>query len=317
MPTGMRWSVAEDGGYLANQQLSSELRFYAVPMMKVRQFASPARGIGLKKGDTLQYDKIKPVVTKGRQISEIETMPETKMQILQDTMTVAEWGNSIPYTGKLEAVAVFDPSNIIHKGLRDDMAGVLDAAVAAQMQATEIIMTPTGTTAAPTRTTVYTGTCTTVISRNPMVVDLKAGRRILQKMNVKPFDGQDYICLCSVEAYGGIEDDPAFTDAAKYGDPSRLFSGEVGRIAGVRIVLETNALSNALGASGLLGEALLFGADPVMEGVVIPEEIRAKIATDYGRDKGVAWYALGNFKKTWNYTNDTFQPIIRLYGNAA
>jgi len=36
----------------------------------------------------------------------------------------------------------------------------------------------------------------------------------------------------------------------------------------------------------------VFGEDTVMEGVVIPEEIRAKIPTDYGRSKGVAYYAL-------------------------
>ena len=31
------------------------------------------------------------------------------------------------------------------------------------------------------------------------------------------------------------------------------------------------------------------------EGVTIPEEMRAKIPTDYGRSKGVAWYYLGGF----------------------
>ena len=36
----------------------------------------------------------------------------------------------------------------------------------------------------------------------------------------------------------------------------------------------------------------IFGEDTVMEGVVVPEEIRAKIPTDYGRSKGVAYYAL-------------------------
>ncbi|MGE3844511.1 MAG: hypothetical protein AB7I50_23345, partial [Vicinamibacterales bacterium] len=38
-----------------------------------------------------------------------------------------------------------------------------------------------------------------------------------------------------------------------------------------------------------------FGEDTVAEGILIPEEMRAKIPTDYGRSKGVAWYYLGGF----------------------
>ena len=30
-------------------------------------------------------------------------------------------------------------------------------------------------------------------------------------------------------------------------------------------------------------------------GVAVPEEMRGKIPTDYGRSKGVAWYYLGGF----------------------
>lgn len=33
--------------------------------------------------------------------------------------------------------------------------------------------------------------------------------------------------------------------------------------------------------------------DTVAEGLVIPEEMRGQIPTDYGRQKGVAWYYLG------------------------
>ena len=38
-----------------------------------------------------------------------------------------------------------------------------------------------------------------------------------------------------------------------------------------------------------------FGEDTVAEAVAVPEEIRGKLPGDYGRDKGVAWYALLGF----------------------
>ena len=38
-----------------------------------------------------------------------------------------------------------------------------------------------------------------------------------------------------------------------------------------------------------------MGADTVAEGVALPGEIRGKIPDDYGRGRGIAWYALEGF----------------------
>jgi hypothetical protein len=45
--------------------------------------------------------------------------------------------------------------------------------------------------------------------------------------------------------------------------------------------------------------AMFFGDDPVTEAPVIPEEVRAKLPEDYGRDKGAAWYYLGGFGNSY------------------
>jgi hypothetical protein len=41
--------------------------------------------------------------------------------------------------------------------------------------------------------------------------------------------------------------------------------------------------------------AFFFGDDTVAEGIVVPEEMRGKIPSDYGRSRGIAWYYLGGF----------------------
>ena len=41
--------------------------------------------------------------------------------------------------------------------------------------------------------------------------------------------------------------------------------------------------------------AFFLGEDTVAEAVAIPEEIRGKIPTDFGRSRGIAWYYLGGF----------------------
>ena len=35
--------------------------------------------------------------------------------------------------------------------------------------------------------------------------------------------------------------------------------------------------------------------DTVAEAIAVPEEVRGKIPSDYGRSRGVAWYYLGGF----------------------
>jgi len=60
------------------------------------------------------------------------------------------------------------------------------------------------------------------------------------------------------------------------------------------VIEQTNVAST--GFSGAKSDtAHFFGKDTVAEAIVVPEEIRGKIPTDYGRSKGVSWYYLGGF----------------------
>jgi len=80
-------------------------------------------------------------------------------------------------------------------------------------------------------------------------------------------------------------------------------NGETGRYEGVRFVEQTYrakggaaaGLGTAAAAWGnsLSDWAVFMGADTVAEAVAIPEEVRGKIPTDYGRSRGIAWYYLG------------------------
>lgn len=65
---------------------------------------------------------------------------------------------------------------------------------------------------------------------------------ILRKMMAPTIRGADYVCVAGSESYhdvGGATGSGEFIDVHKYGGPSdALFSGEVGRIAGCRVVLD-------------------------------------------------------------------------------
>ena len=258
--------------------------------------------------------------TAGGSISELQNMPETFMAFTQGSLVVNEFGNSIPWTGKLEDLSEFDVENIWLRGLRDDAAKTLDKQVGQYFQGVQgtikLIYTPTGTDAAPTATWDTDGANDEVAGRNVSTFDVKEIVDNMKSPYLVPFyDGENYIAIVSVKFGRRIKDDPDFEDAVKYGDPERLFTGEIGRYYGVRFIEETNVLANLLGATPSVynGEAVFFGADAVIEGIVVPLEMRMKIPTDYGRDKGLAWYFMGGWTQTFQTANNGEVKIVRVW----
>ena len=318
---GQKWSVSAEGGYFANPELSKKLRSAAQPMTKFRQFVRAEPGFGKGKGDTLYFNKVSNIQDKGGKLQELVRIPASKFLIRQGSVVVDEWGNSIPYTGKLEALSEFDLTNPIQRALRDDMAKSIDIAVATAFKLSKTCYIPTGAAAGSWDND---GTPTASATSNLTLFHIKEIVDALRSgvfgantyAPVAPYSGPDgdYIGLFSVKAARGIKDDPEFEEWAKYTQADRLFKGEIGRIYGVRVI-ETNhldALSNGVGTNSVLGEALIFGEDPVVEAVAVPEELRAKIAEDYGRDKGVAWYALLGWNIVWDATTDGETRVVRV-----
>lgn len=278
--------------------------------MKARQFTRPIDSFGKSRGDRVDFDKVSNVQTSGGKLTETVKMPVTKFQIVKDTLIIDEYGNSVDYTGKLEAIAEFNINNPTQKALRDDMAKVLDKAVIDELKLTRVKVIGDGATSIAWDTD---GTASTTATSNLTVFHVKEiidglktgdfGTAGTNDFNpVMPFTGPDgeYVALMSIKASRGIKDDGEWEEWLKYTRPEALMKGEVGRLYGCRVV-ESNhvaALSNSL-ASGTTGDALFFGDDPIVEGVAVPEELRGKIPQDYGRDKGLAWYFLGGWKLTW------------------
>ena len=85
-----------------------------------------------------------------------------------------------------------------------------------------------------------------------------------------------------------------------------IYKREIGKCEGVRLIEQTgiphgndvsgsyiSPFSFASWVNRYSDWAFFFGADTVAEAIVVLEEIRAKIPTDFGRSKGIAVYHLG------------------------
>jgi N4-gp56 family major capsid protein len=137
----------------------------------------------------------------------------------------------------------------------------------------------------------------------------------MKKRLIPKFDGRNYVCVASVSYLSGLHADTGtggWVDISKYTDTyaGNIFRGEVGEFYMTRFVEETGFLSNTIGSGSTRGQAVFFGSDNVYEAVSIPEEIRVKNSMDYGRDMGLAWYALLGWKIVWDYAVDNEQHIV-------
>jgi len=139
----------------------------------------------------------------------------------------------------------------------------------------------------------------------------------LEKLNVPTFDN-DYVCIASLEAMENLEGELESVNQYTESGYKKILNGEVGRLHGVRFVKDAfatrftydedagtaTAKSSTNWTNALSMDAYMFGRDTVREAIVVPESLRRKVITDYGRSKGLAWYFLGGFNINWETVAD-------------
>jgi len=320
MANEMLW--ANHSGVLTNNKLNQFFQRSAQPLFKFRQFVDVKEAFGKQRGQSVNWLKVANVGTMGGNLTETNTMHETTQALTWGTLTVAEVGNSIPFTFKAEALSEFDIQEIVRGGMLDDAAKVLDGKVERRYNETKLRFVGTSTTA-HTLTTNGTATVTNTSILNSRHV--RKMRLELEKRNVPAYEGDSYVCIASLEALESLEG--AMESVNQYTETGvdKIYNGEVGRLHGVRFVKDFYASRFTIDAdartatakswtTGNSLDAYMFGKGVVREAVVVPEEIRMKVVTDYGRSKGIAWYFLGGWALEWNTEADS--RIIKWDSNA-
>ena len=157
-------------------------------------------------------------------------------------------------------------------------------------------------TATLTLTTNGTATATNNIAFQKehckLVVDL------MKERNIPAYTNDDYIGIAWPSTLRTLKNNLETIHQYTVPGIQLIFNAEIGRYENVRFIEQTNIPKGISSDGGLTGTAwtgaasdwiFFMGEDTVAEGVAIPEEMRAKIPTDFGRSKGVAWYYLGGF----------------------
>ena len=332
---GQVWAVNSLGGFMYSLNLSEELRLAVQPMVKFRQFCDvkDASQQGKKKGDVFTWDVYQDVATRALSaLAETNTMPETNYTITQGTLTITEAGNSVPYSGKPDDLSKHPVKTIIQKVLKNDATKWFDAASHAEFNKTNLRVVPAAagtSTATLTLTTNGTATATNNIAftkdHAKLVVD------IMKERNIPAYTADDYYALGWPSTFRRLKND--LEAIHQYTQPglTMIMNGEIGRYESTRYVEQTNipkggaadsttwnAFTNTADAWNAAASDWIFfiGADTVAEAIAVPEEMRGKIPTDYGRSKGVAWYYLGGFGNVHKMTGNTANERIVKWDSA-
>jgi N4-gp56 family major capsid protein len=303
---GQVWAVNSLGGFMYSRQLSNVLRMAVQPLVKFRQFCDvrDASQQGKKKGDIFTWDVFSDVATAGGVLSETNTMPESNFTIIQGTLTVTELGNSVPYSGKLDNLSKFPVMELIQKVLKNDAVKTFDRQAWNQFNQTLLRVIPSSSGSATAAVTLYTNG--TVTGTNSIAYNNGHAKSIVDLMkerNIPAYLGDDYYALAWPTTLRSFKNN--LETIHQYSDTGfkLIMNGEIGRYENVRYVEQTN-IAKGTGTDGItqipwtVGASdwiFFFGNDTVAEAITVPEEIRGKIPTDYGRSKGVAWYYLGGF----------------------
>lgn len=301
----------DQGGYLASPYLTKKFQIAAQPMFRFRQFCKIKEAFGKSHGETVNWLRIENVGTYGGKLIETSTMYETDYSQTWGTVTVSEYGNSISFTFKVKHLSEFDLMSIIKELLLNDAVKCIDGEIERQFNQTKLRYVGV-TTSSYALTTNGTATATNSSILNTYHVRMMLTE--LKKRNVPGFDNidGDYVCICSIEALtgglmGALESVFQYTESGR----KQLLAGEVGRYFGVRFVEDSFASrfiydSTARTATaktwtnGLSLDAYMFGSPTVREAIALPEEIRAKEPTDYGRSHGLGWYMIAGWKIEWD-----------------
>jgi len=309
---GQVWAVNSLGGYMYSRQLSNVLRMAVQPLVKFRQFSDvrDASQQGKKKGDIFTWDVFSDVANPGGVLTETNTMPETNFTIVQGTLTITEAGNSVPYSGKLDNLSKFPVMELIQKVLKNDAVKTFDRLAWTQFNQCLLRVIPVaGTdTAAVTLYTNGTVTGTNTVAYNN--AHAKAIVDVMKERNIPAYLGDDYYSLAWPTTLRSFKNN--LETIHQYSDTGfkLIMNGEIGRYENVRYVEQTN-IAKGIGTTGIASGStggdmtawsqsksdwiFFFGNDTVAEAIAVPEEMRGKIPSDYGRSKGVAWYYLGGF----------------------
>ena len=265
----------------------------AQPRLRFAQFAKKRTDLNSNAGDSIEFTKYSGI-SKGGKLTEGVNLDEKSISNSKIKISVDEYGNAVSVSEKAIQLSAFNELEQASIALANDMAQVLDEELQQSAFSTTNVLYGGGKDSASTL----------VVGDAFTTQTIKDAVERLATNNAPKFDGAYYVCIAHPHQLRQLRDDPHWVDAHKYVETGvgNLYQGEVGMYEGVRFVETTNVPSNdAIQSASKFGiniptwEAIIFGENAYAWAEALPVEMRTDSGKDYGRNHGIAWYAIWGF----------------------
>ena len=305
----------QNDGYRHSNQVSKLLRESLRPKAKFRQFCNIPPEVEnanmLHKGATFYWNVIAAPARKNRRLAETDRIQSSALSVTQNSLTVVEMGDAIEHTLKAELLSFQDWEALISSGLAFGAAAQFDVEAFLQFKASVLTASPTSGTSPTSVTFTTNGTPSQTNDVAMGTGHVKAIGDYMKNRNIPPDMSRDaYMALGRVDTFRPIKNELESIHQYTPEGLSLIKYGEIGRYEDFIFVEQTmipqggaddsttfDAYTDTADAWNNTDSdwAFFFGDDAVTEAPVVPEEVRAKLPEDYGRDKGSAWYSLTGF----------------------
>jgi N4-gp56 family major capsid protein len=305
---------------------SKEILFQAMPVLRFEQFAVKKTELGVMPGLTInfmRYTNLGVDNYAGAELTEGTRMEPSALSASQISITVKEQGKAVAVTELLLNAAFDDVMASASRLLGRHMAQSMD------IQARNTLYAQgknfSGTTVAPD---VVFGRLTNGATRGSVApyeysaagaasapgylspATIKDAVENLAGQNI-PRLGDTYVCFVHPSQSRSLRDWPEFIEVTKYAAPGNFMLGEIGRLYDVVFIETTQVLKGQastdvvdLTPSTLASmtdptadsyTAIMIGDNAFGQAIALPVELRDGGVIDFGREHGLAWYAIWGF----------------------
>ena len=224
--------------------LSAEMKTYydrvllerALPTLVHGQFGQ-VRTLPANNGKTIEFRKFAALATNTTALTEGAPPVGKDLTATAVTATISQYGDFVTGTDLLDLTAL-DPILTETAQLLGEQAGqTLDEIYRDILAAGTNVQYAAGRAS---RVTVASGD-------NLTVAEIRKAVRTLKRNNAKPFGDGSYVAIVEPGTTYDLQSDTNWRDAALYAGSTQMFTGEIGKIYGVRFV-ETSVAKKFAGA---------------------------------------------------------------------
>ena len=291
---------AQPVNYTGASALSAEMKtFYDMTLIDEAQAQLVHDQFGQKRpipkngGKTIEFRKFAPLAKATTPLTEGVTPDGKSLSVSTITATVNQYGDFVTQTDVLELTSL-DNTILEATKLLGRQAGLtLDTIVR------DVLNSGTNVTYCPK---VSGSTETAVTARANLDTTSQLTVKVIQQVVAKlrgqnaPTIGGKYVAIIHPYVAYDLMRDPEWIDAHKYANPTNLYEGEIGEIAGVRFVQTTEAkvFDGGVFSTIFLGEGA-YGVTEITGGgleTIVKQKGSAGTADPLDQRSSVGWKAI-------------------------